>query len=99
MSTVQEQTGYRLTHPLPDAVAAVAREHFGEPDGYRVVIPGDILPDGSFGDTWFICTDTSLGVIGYTAGTPPVLVIRRVIDAADQLSLIPGLNSGVVEIT
>jgi ATP-binding cassette subfamily B protein len=84
---------------LPDDVAVVARDHFGEPTGYRIVLRGDILPDGTFGDTWFIVNDTRVGVIACAPGAAPVLVLQQTLEATDQLSLIPGLSAGVVELT
>jgi len=86
-----------LKPALPDDVATAAREHFGDAAKYRVAMPADMLPDGTFGEVWFIFNETHLGVMGRLNGTPPVLLDRRAIEDVGELTVTPGLSSAVVE--
>lgn len=86
-----------LVHALPADVAAVASEHFGDPAAYRVALQSDMLPDGAFGDIWFLFNETHLGVIGRTNGSAPVLIKRLAAGEIDQLNIVSGLSSVVLE--
>lgn len=88
-----------LRPPLPEDVLRAAREHFGDPAGYRVALPADMLPDGTFGETWFVFTETHLGVIGRVNSDPPVLLSRRAVEDTGEIKLVPGLSSAVIEAT
>ena len=52
---------------LPDRVARLAWDTFGSADDLKISMPSDMLPDGSYGETWLVVSSERLGVI---RGTP-----------------------------
>ena len=96
---MKNQDTVHLKADLPEDVAAVAAEHIGPAADIRIAVAGDMLPDGSFGDTWFVMNETRLGVIGAADGASPELLAIHELKDIDEFAVVSGISAAVVELS
>ena len=89
-----------LKEEMPAEVAAAVREHVGERDTLKIVLAGDLLPDGMFGRLWFVMNDARLAVFTDTHDgvTPEPLTLHELTDG-DALAMTAGVSTAVMELT
>ncbi|MFO7871784.1 MAG: ABC transporter ATP-binding protein [Kiritimatiellia bacterium] len=86
-----------LKDDLPAPVASLLRGRFGDTGELRVALRGDMLEDGSFGETWLVADNSRLGVVNVPTHGKPAFAAEHELENIEELSLVPGVSSAVLE--
>jgi len=88
-----------LKSALPPPVAALALESVAAEAELLIAMPGDLLPDGRFGESWLLMGRDRLGLVACADGQLPRLLGAHDIATIEDLAVLPGISTATIELT
>jgi ATP-binding cassette subfamily B protein len=89
---------FYLRTDLPDAVAALVYAHVGEQSLLKLALPGDMRPDGCFGQSWLVMSEARLAVVSAEPDGTALLLCLHDVPHVQELLMTSGISSAVVEV-